>query len=458
MKKALMLFLSILLLTGCSKNDEENSSDQVIPPQVNITSVDSITEFSAQLSINITNASNFSISDKGVCWGTTPNPSLGDTCISMGSGSASFMVELSGLDPNMNYFVRGYVTTAAGTSYSEAVNFQTDEYVSCGIYEGHVVLQTQEEVEAFGECRYTGITGSLHIYNYGIGNQVTDLSPLSTLQSVGYLLNIHQNDSLQDLTGLENITSCDALYIFENPSLENLDALSNLQTNSVTINELPLLTSIDGLVGIDPIMERLDIAECPLITDLNALSHVTEVKTFLIIRENAQLQDLSGLESLTTVGTEANPSGCCSGAFRIGGNENLTSFNGLNQLTTVHNGLEIQGNDLLTDLSSFPALTDFQGNLVINYNESLANIDGLSFVTTANYVSIYGNPTLLNIDGLSNLGSITSDLSIIENTSLTDLCGITYLLEQGPLCCNYYVGGNAYNPSESDILNGDCSL
>ena len=65
------------------------------------------------------------ITDRGLCWGTSENPTLSDNFISAGSGSDPFSVSITGLEPNTDYFVRAYATNIAGTGYGCYMLFST---------------------------------------------------------------------------------------------------------------------------------------------------------------------------------------------------------------------------------------------------------------------------------------------------------------------------------------------
>ena len=59
---------------------------------------------------------------------------------------------------------------------------------------------------------------------------------------------------------------------------------------------------------------------------------------------------------------------------------------------------------------------------------------------------------------LNNLSYIGENLRINENNLLTDLCGLQYLLINDGLIGTFVVSDNAYNPSQQDIIDGNCSL
>jgi hypothetical protein len=83
-----------------------------------------------------------------------------------------------------------------------------------------LTLNNQAQVDAVN-C--SSVTGILRI----IGDQITDLSPLSSVTSVGGNPYLAGNTILTNLTGLGGITSVGGhLDIIVNPSLTNLDGLA----------------------------------------------------------------------------------------------------------------------------------------------------------------------------------------------------------------------------------------
>ena len=71
---------------------------------------------------------NSPIVKKGVCWATFENPTLGN-CLGYtedGAGTADFTSEVTGLEPDEDYYVRAYAVNQAGkTGYGEAKGFVT---------------------------------------------------------------------------------------------------------------------------------------------------------------------------------------------------------------------------------------------------------------------------------------------------------------------------------------------
>ena len=86
------------------------------------------------LSINVTTAlfncfisSDFAgnITASGVCWATTPNPTLINTSTSDWKGNMIYQSNLTGLQSSTIYYARAYATNSEGTGYSEQIQFTT---------------------------------------------------------------------------------------------------------------------------------------------------------------------------------------------------------------------------------------------------------------------------------------------------------------------------------------------
>src|SRR5690606_38552068 len=250
---------------------------------------------------------------------------------------------------------------------------------------GNVSLSSQAGVNNFAtnypNC--TEVSGNLTIQ----GANITDLTPLSNLTSVGGFLRIYDNLSLTNLDGLSNLTSVGRfLDIFNNSNLTNLDGLSNLTS-----------------VG-----EYLHIFNNSNLTNLDGLSNLTSVGGYLRISSNSNLTNLDGLSNLTSVG----------GYLRISSNSNLTNLDGLSNLTSVGEYLYIYNNSSLTNIDGLSNLTSIGGYLAIESNPSLTDISGLQNIDPSSILSTYG------------LG-----LYIVGNTSLS-VCNLenfcTYLAGSGP--------------------------
>jgi len=65
------------------------------------------------------------VTEKGICWSTTPTPNISNEHISIGCCKGVFEYGLTGLRANTTYFARAYATNSAGTSYGWPNDFRT---------------------------------------------------------------------------------------------------------------------------------------------------------------------------------------------------------------------------------------------------------------------------------------------------------------------------------------------
>ncbi len=95
-------------------------------PTVTTGEATDITTHSAVGHGNITADGGASITQHGVCWSTSPDPTTADSHTEEGAGSiGAFTSNITGLDPNITYHYRAYATNSAGTGYGEDMTFTT---------------------------------------------------------------------------------------------------------------------------------------------------------------------------------------------------------------------------------------------------------------------------------------------------------------------------------------------
>ena len=96
-------------------------------PTITTNFASSITSTSAISGGNISSDGNSTITASGVCWSSTVvNPFIDSNKTSDGSKMGNFSSSITGLIPNMTYYVRAYATNSAGTAYGIAITFKTN--------------------------------------------------------------------------------------------------------------------------------------------------------------------------------------------------------------------------------------------------------------------------------------------------------------------------------------------
>jgi len=122
------------------------------------------------------------------------------------------------------------------------------------IFEGNVILKTQQEVDDFGTEHYTRITGYLEIGQIETYNgSITNINELSSLTSIDGFLRIQSLDLLDNINGLSNITQIGAfIELVGNYSLINLDGLNSITSvhGDLGIHYNTKLINLDGFDNI----------------------------------------------------------------------------------------------------------------------------------------------------------------------------------------------------------------
>lgn len=98
-----------------------------VKPVISVQSISEVGQTTAKINGLLTLEGGLSVSDYGVCYATTSNPTVNNTKISRGgsSSSQSFVCQLSGLTPGTQYHVRAYAVSDGNTYYGNEKTFTT---------------------------------------------------------------------------------------------------------------------------------------------------------------------------------------------------------------------------------------------------------------------------------------------------------------------------------------------
>ncbi len=109
----------------CLRDETGGGESTVTLPVVSTNAVSGITATSATCAGNVTADGGANVTARGVCWSTSPNPTVSDSHTTDGSGTGSFSSSITGLLANTTYYVRAYATNSVGTAYGAEVSFTT---------------------------------------------------------------------------------------------------------------------------------------------------------------------------------------------------------------------------------------------------------------------------------------------------------------------------------------------
>lgn len=117
-------------------------SQSTLLPSVMTSSITSITNTSAVSGGNIYDEGSSIVTARGICYGTSPNPTISGTHTNDAAGTGSFTSNMISLNQNTTYYVRAYATNSNGTAYGTQQSFTTlyTPTVSIGqAYQGGIV-------------------------------------------------------------------------------------------------------------------------------------------------------------------------------------------------------------------------------------------------------------------------------------------------------------------------------
>ena len=128
--------MGVLLIfsVSCNKDNTDKNGIYSSIPVLTISEVTNITQTTAQSGGIITSNGGLTITVCGVCWSTSPNPSISDNTTTNGTVEANFISSISGLSVNTPYYVRAYARNSKGTGYSNEISFTTLKSITYGSF------------------------------------------------------------------------------------------------------------------------------------------------------------------------------------------------------------------------------------------------------------------------------------------------------------------------------------
>lgn len=97
-----------------------------LPPTVTTENVDQILNTSARGNGTVVADNGNAITERGLCWGTSHNPTTAGSKVIVAGTTGSFVGSLTSLSEGTLYYVRAYATNIGGTTYGNEVSFTSD--------------------------------------------------------------------------------------------------------------------------------------------------------------------------------------------------------------------------------------------------------------------------------------------------------------------------------------------
>ena len=114
---------------GVVYGEEKSFTTQsAVIPTVITTDATNISYTTATVGGTITSDGGADITERGVCYSTTVNPTIENTKITSGTGTGTYTINLTELTDSTTYYVRAYAINKKGVNYGEEIIFMTEGY------------------------------------------------------------------------------------------------------------------------------------------------------------------------------------------------------------------------------------------------------------------------------------------------------------------------------------------
>ena len=195
---------------GTAYGDTIGFTTPALPPTVITTLASNLTSTTATTGGNVTFAGGLTVTERGVCWNTTGNPTMADNHIASGSGLGAFTITLTALTPATTYYIRAYAINSHDTAYGNEDTITTltlptvltaavsNVYVSTATCGGNVTDDGGATVTARGVCWSTTLwptTADSHTTDgTGAGSFISSITGLNA--STKYYVRAYATNSV----------------------------------------------------------------------------------------------------------------------------------------------------------------------------------------------------------------------------------------------------------------------
>ncbi|WP_412465768.1 hypothetical protein [Pedobacter sp. KLB.chiD] len=292
-----ILSISLLLIGGlaCKKGGggDDNSTSNTpaaiaVLPKLETTTAADITTTSATIKAAVTDKGSSSVTEQGVVWSSTANPTLANNKagVSTISGSGAFTSEIKGLTASTKYYVRAFAVNKAGVAYGNEIEFTTADIAGATFgfsplyIVGSTVAAADIEVLTDGGDAVTerGIvyastpsptikSSKVKHNNAGLGKfrvSLKDLTPKTTYYARAYAINSKGASYSSEVT-FKTIAKGNVTYTINkssNPTNEEMDVYARIKeaadsacwylnnytsaTKNITLNYVPDVATADA--------------------------------------------------------------------------------------------------------------------------------------------------------------------------------------------------------------------
>ncbi len=126
-------------------------------PSVTTDSASALSATTGEASGTVTSENGASVTNRGIVWSTTINPTIANSRTNLGAGATSFTGTISGLTAGQTYYARAFAQNSAGAGYGSSISFTADCFSA--VVTGLNVTQTNNNDFTAAWSALDGATG-----------------------------------------------------------------------------------------------------------------------------------------------------------------------------------------------------------------------------------------------------------------------------------------------------------
>jgi hypothetical protein len=239
---------------GTTYGSEVSFTTSPAIPTVTTATISNITQTTATCGGNVTSDGSATITERGVCYSTNPNTTIGNNKITVTGTTGTFTADLSGLTANTKYYVRAYAINSAGIGYGSESSFTTD-------YKSPLVI-----TEATNNLGQTGVTLTGKVNPNGYSTNV--VFEYGTTPTLGMTISA----TLGTLNGTELINIKTNLSGLK-PSTTYFYRIKGINENGISYGETLSFTTLKATYCITISIQPIDKIVCSSSANLSAKAY-----------------------------------------------------------------------------------------------------------------------------------------------------------------------------------------
>jgi hypothetical protein len=196
---------------------------------------------------NVTSGEGYEVVTRGVCWNTSPYPTVSSSKTIDGGGLGSYTSNITGLSPNTFYYLRAYATNGLGTAYGAQATFTTPDFAVGLEYGGGIIFYMDltgqhgliaamsDQGSTQWGCFGSSVTGTSPALGTGLANTIAIVNGCGT---AGIAARLCYNLVLNGFDDWYLPSREELYYMYQAKDYLNLDTFSQYWSSSQSSPEL----------------------------------------------------------------------------------------------------------------------------------------------------------------------------------------------------------------------------